>query len=347
MSIRNALLALVASLCLNTSIFADTLALNPDHPQSYVVVKGDTLWDISSKFLRDPWRWPEIWHINPEINNPHLIYPGDIITLVYRDGKPVLEVTRGRPTVKLSPSTRSSRLDSAISTIPTNAIAQFLTRPRILTEEQLKKAGYVSHAEGDHLISGTVGSKIYVTDLKQDENKDFSIYNVGKVYLNPKNPNDILGYEAIHVSDAKLIREGDPATLSLIKSYRETQLGNKVLATDEEQISHSFTPHAPDHNTEGEIINILGGMSRGGQYQTVVINMGEREGLEQGHVLAVRKKGGTIIDKHSSDHSKREIQLPDELSGLLMVVNTFDRVSYALVVKAIKDISVGDPITNP
>ncbi len=346
MSIRNALLALAASLCLSSSAFADTLALKPDHPQSYVVVKGDTLWDISSKFLRDAWRWPEIWHINPEISNPHLIYPGDQISLTYRDGKPVLQVSRGRPTVKLSPNARTSRLQSAITTIPANAVAQFLKRPRILTEEQLKNAGYISHAEDDHLVSGT-GGKIYVANLLQDENKDFSVYRIGNVYRNPKNKNDILGYEAIHVSDAQLTLEGNPASLRIVKSYRETLLGDKVLATDEAQIDNSFTPHSPDNSIEGRIISILDGMSRAGQYNTVVINLGKQDGMELGHVLAVRKKGDVILDNYSTEFFKPEVQLPDERSGLLMVVNTFDRVSYALVMNTIKDIRIGDPITKP
>lgn len=346
MSIRNALLAIAAGLCLSSGAFADTLALKPDHPQSYVVVKGDTLWDISSKFLRDPWRWPEIWHVNPEIRNPHLIYPGDHIYLTYQDGKPVLHVSRGRPTVKLSPNARISRLESAITTIPANAVAQFLKRPRILTEEQLKNAGYISHAEDDHLISGT-GGKIYVANLMQDENKDFSIYRIGNVYRNPDDKNDILGYEATHVSDAQLILEGQPATLRIMKSYRETLLGDKVLATDEAQMDNSFTPHSPDNNLEGEVISIFDGMSRAGQYNTVVINLGKDDGMELGHVLAVRKKGDVILDSHSTEFFKPQMQIPDERSGLLMVVNTFDRLSYALVMSTVKDIRIGDPITKP
>ncbi len=346
MSIRKALLAIVASCCMSASLFADTLELNPNHPQRHVVVKGDTLWDISATFLRDPWRWPEIWNINPEINNPHLIYPGDVISLVYRDGKPVLELTRGRPTIKLSPTARTSRLETAIGSIPTNAISQFLTRPRILTAAEVENAGHVSQAEDDHLISGT-GSKVYVTNLTQDESKDYSIYRIGNIYRNPNNNKDVLGYEAIHVSDAQLTLPGEPATLRIIESYRETLLGDKVMKTDEEQIDNTFTPHSPDSAKEGLIISILDGMSRAGQYQTVVINLGTRDGLEKGHVLAVRKKGEVVLDKQAKGFFKPEIQLPDERSGLLMVVNTFDRVSYALVMNSLKDIRVGDPITKP
>lgn len=346
MSIRIALLALAASLCLSVNSYAETVKLNPNHPDTHVVVKGDTLWDISAKFLRDPWLWPEIWHVNPDIKNPHLIYPGDVISLIWRDGKPMLQVQRGPRTVKLSPNARATRLDTAIATIPANVIGQFLSRPRILTEEELERAGFISYAEENHLISGTNG-KVYASNLRQDENKDFSIYRMGNVYRNPADKDDILGYEAIHVSDAKLEREGDPATLRIVESYRETLLGDKVLATDEEELDQSFTPQAVEGNASGHVIGVLEGMSRAGQYQTIVINLGEQDGMELGHVLAVRQKGEIRENKEAPSFFKPKIQLPDERAGIVMIVNTFERVSYALVMSATKDIRIGDPVTKP
>jgi len=346
MSIRNALLALTLGFCVSGGAFADTLALKADHPKSYVVVKGDTLWDISTKFLRDPWRWPEIWHNNPEIRNPHLIYPGDIVNLVYVDGKPVLQVQRGRRTVKLSPKTRATHLTSAIPTVPSNAISQFLLQPRILTEEQIKRAGYIASAEEEHLISG-VGGKIYVMNLAQDGNKGFSVYRISKAYRDPADNDNILGYEAIHASDATLTQEGNPATLRITKSYRETLLGDKVFIADEEEINQSFQPHAPENKVDGQILSFIDGMSRAGQYQTVVINLGKEQGIEVGNVLAVRQSGITIVDEQSSGVFKKHITLPDERAGLLMVVRAFDRISYALVMSAIKDIRVNDPVGNP
>lgn len=346
MSIRIALLAIVISLCLSANSYADTLKLNPSHPDTYVVIKGDTLWDISAKFLRDPWLWPEIWHVNPEINNPHLIYPGDIISLIWRDGKPMLQVQRGPRTIKLSPNARATRLDTAIATIPANVIGQFLSRPRILTEEELKRAGFISYAEENHMLSGT-GDKVYVTNLLQDESKDFSIYRLGNVYRNPKDRNDILGYEAIHVSDAKLERKGDPATLRIIKSHRETQLGDKVMSTDEAELDQNFTPQSAEGNFKGQIIGILEGLSRAGQYQTVVLNLGKNDGMELGHVLAVRQKGELRENKESPDFFKPTIQLPDERAGIVMIVNVFDRVSYALIMSAGRDIRIGSSVTKP
>lgn len=346
MSIRKVLLALALGLFINGSAAADTLALKPDHPKSYVVVKGDTLWDISSKFLRDPWRWPEIWHNNPDINNPHLIYPGDIINLVYIDGKPVLQIQRGRRTVKLSPKAHATHLTSAIAAIPSNAIAQFLQQPRILTEEQLDQAGYIATAEDGHMISG-VGGKVYAMNIADDTSKDFSIYRITKAYRNPHNKSDILGYEAIHASDAQLVNAGTPATLLITESYRETLPGYKVLVTDEDEVDQSFQPHAPENNVSGQIISFLDGMSRAGQYQTVVVNLGKEQGIEEGNVLAVRKLGATVKDEKGSGFFKKKIRLPDERAGLLMVVRTFDRLSYAIVMSAEKDMRVGDPVANP
>jgi len=348
MSIRIALLAFVAAICISANSYADTVKLNPNHPQTYVVVKGDTLWDISAKFLRDPWLWPEIWHINPEIQNPHLIYPGDIITLVWRDGKPMLQVQRGPRTIKLSPSARATRLDTAITTIPANVIGQFLSRPRILTETELERAGYISFAEEDHLISGTNG-KVYVTGLEPDDNKEFSIYRVRNTYVNPNDKDDVLGYEAVHVSDAKLERKGDPSSLRIIESYRETLLGDKVLPTDEAQLDQSFIPHAVENNVsaDAQVISILDGMARAGQYQTVVLNLGKREGIERGHVLEIRQKGEIRANKEAPSFFKPTIQLPDERAAIIMVVNTFDRVSYALIMSATKDIRIGDPVFKP
>jgi hypothetical protein len=350
MSIRKALLVLTVTLCFNGSLFADTLELKPDHPTRYVVVKGDTLWDISSKFLQDPWRWPEIWHINPDIQNPHLIYPGDAITLTFVDGKPVLQLERGGEgrTVKLSPQARSTHLSAAIPTVPANAISQFLFQPRILTQEQLDGAGSVASAEDSRLISGA-GNNIYVLKLKQEADiKGYSVYRINRTYYNPDDESDILGYEAIHVSDAQLTREGDPATLRISKSYRETLIGDKVLISDEEPVDQNFLPRSPGQKVNGRIISLIEGMSRVGQYQTVVLNLGKQDGIEVGHVLAVSQAGARIKDPSSTGFFKKsKVQLPDERTGLLMVVRAFDRISYAMVMSASRDIRVKDPVGNP
>ncbi|MDZ4261563.1 MAG: LysM peptidoglycan-binding domain-containing protein [Pseudomonadota bacterium] len=349
MSIRKALLALTVTLCFNGSLIADTLALKPDHPTRYVVVPGDTLWDISTKFLQDPWRWPEIWHLNPAIKNPHLIYPGDTISLVFVDGKPVLQLERGgsENIIKLSPQAHATQLGGAIRTVPATAISQFLFQPRILTQEQLDQAGYVAAAQDERLISGA-GNTIYALKLAQEPGiKGYSVYRINQTYRNPENENDILGYEAIHVADAQLTAEGDPATLRITKSYRETFIGDKVLVSDAEQFDQSFLPHSPDQKVAGRIISLIDGMSSAGQHQTVVIDLGKQDGIEVGHVLAVSQVGDTIRNPASTGFFKSKIQLPDERAGLLMVVRSFDRISYAMVMNASRNIRVTDTVANP
>ncbi|NNL99210.1 MAG: LysM peptidoglycan-binding domain-containing protein, partial [Gammaproteobacteria bacterium] len=163
---------------------ADTVALQPDHPQQYVVKKGDTLWDISGRFLRYPWQWPDIWEVNPQIENPHLIYPGDQLSLTYRDGKPILSLARGRR-VTLSPSVRAFSRDGAIAPIPLDAIQQFLTRPRVVAEGAMENAAYVVGSQDGHLVTG-MGNRIYVRGLDNPQTNKYSVFRQGEVYRDPR-----------------------------------------------------------------------------------------------------------------------------------------------------------------
>jgi len=346
MSIKKLVLMLVISIFSYSTTWADELALNPDHPDRYIVVKGDTLWDISTKFLRDAWRWPEIWHNNPDIANPHLIYPGDVIALTYHNGKPVLTVQRrARPTVKLAPKAHATRIESAIPAVPAAAVGHFLSHPRVMSEEEIQNSGYILAAEDERLVSAS-NTKVYVRGLPASDAKDYSILHIGREYRHPET-NDILGYEAKHVSDAQLVREGDPATLRITQAYRETLIGDRVIVTDNDGTQRNFTPHAPEGETNGKIITIFDGVANAGLYQSVVINVGKDDGLEQGHVLAIRQKGSEIRDHSAKTRSDRWVDLPDERAALVMLYRVFDNVSYALVMKAEKDIRAGDLVTNP
>lgn len=322
---------------------ADTLALKEDHPDRYVVVKGDTLWDISARFLEDPWMWPKIWRANPEIDNPHLIYPGDVIVLRFRNGKPVLEVQRERETVKLSPHTRMSPLDAAIPTIPLDAVKQFLLHPRVLTREEVDNAGYILANQDGHLISG-VENVIYARDLPDEQAGSYDIFRVGETYRDPGN-NELLGYEAILVGNARVRASGDPTKLEIVDSNREALLGDRLLPVREQRIGRHFMPHPPDDDVQGRIIAVLDGVSRIGQYQTVVVNIGRDQGMESGHVLAVNQEGGTVRDTFGG--GGEQVRLPDERAGLLMVVRSFDRVSYALVMQAERDMRLLDRVAAP
>ena len=185
------------------------------HPDRYVVVKGDTLWDISERFLDNPWLWPEVWHVNPQIENPHLIYPGDIITLVYIDGKPQLRIQRGKGTFKLSPQARVERLDKAIPTIPVDAIQQFLSQPLVADQSTLMDAAYVVSSADEHLIVG-MGDRIYVRGIAEEDGNRHHIFRPGGPYVDPETK-EILGYEAMYLGDGTVDKFGDPSTLTLTR----------------------------------------------------------------------------------------------------------------------------------
>jgi len=322
---------------------AGEVPLNPAHPDRYVVKRGDTLWDIAERFLRDPWLWPEVWHINPQIENPHLIYPGDVISLVYVDGKPRLVLQRGRPTVKLSPRARPRPLDEAIPTIPLDAIGPFLSRPRVLDEAAYEHAPYIVSSADEHLIAGA-GDRVYVRGLSGGRGR-YTVLRRGELYRDP-DTGEVLGLEAIHVADARLQRRGDPAVLVLVSSSREAVVGDRVLPVEEDRYTDRFLPRAPERRVEGRIISVLDGVSRIGQYHTVVLDKGSRDGLETGHVLLVHQTGETIFDPRAP-HGKRKLRLPNERAGTVMVVRTFERVSYALVMEAQRDMRIHDTFTTP
>ncbi len=329
-------------------MLAQAVELNPDHPESYEVIKGDTLWDISSKFLSDPWLWPEIWHVNPAIENPHLIYPGDIIHLGLVDGKPVLSLERGRPTIKLSPNKRATPINQAIPTIAVGAIEQFLIRPRVLSQEEIDSAAYIVASENNRLVSGA-GSKLYARELDTSESDLFSLYHIGDPYIDPsaKSKQDaILGYEAIHVADLKLEREGDPSTLLITHSKREALKGDRVLPREDSSFEQNFIPRAPDTVVEGQIIHVVDGVSRIGQHQVVVLNVGAEDGIEAGHVMTISQSGAVVRDVFKGNGNET-VTLPDEEVGTLMIFRPYQKVSYALIMKALRDIRLYDAVKTP
>lgn len=344
MSLKKLLLSLIPCLLLAQAALADVVKLRADHPQRYVVVKGDTLWDISAHFLQDPWLWPKIWHINPEIRNPHLIYPGDVINLVFVDGKPQLQLERkGRPLVKLSPTGRVEELRTAIPTIPADAIRQFLQRPSIMTREELDRAPYIIANDGGHLITGS-DEKVYVRGLEDSVVNRFNVVHEGDAYKDMDG--ELLGYEALNVADGRLVERGDPSTLYLKTTNREILIGDKVIpARDDAEIDPYFTPTIPSVEINGRIIAVLDGVSRIGQYHTVVLNRGLRDNLKVGDILASYQAGESIEDPIGDDHDR--VTLPNEQSGTLMVVRVFERASYALVMRATRTIRIHDAVRNP
>lgn len=275
-----------------------TPVLKADHPARYVVQKSDTLWDISGHFLRDPWLWPEIWQVNPQINNPHLIYPGDVLVMTLCDGRPCLKLERTRE-VKLSPGVRSSLNDRAIPPIPLDVIRPFLSRPRVVSEHALALAPYVLSSQDEHLIAGE-NHRVYVRNLDEASVAPrYTVYRAGDAYRDftdsGEQNGEILGYEAIYVADAETQRLGDPATFLITQSDREVLVGDRLME-EELPIDAEFIPHAPNFDVAGRIVSVLDGVSQIAQYQVVVINLGEKDGMKAGHVLSVNESGRYVRD---------------------------------------------------
>ena len=341
-SILGTVLMLVLSLVSLPSLAAgDTLALKADHPQTYVVKKGDTLWHISGLFLKDPWLWPKIWHVNPQVDNPHLIYPGDELNLVYINGQPKLVVKRNRD-VKLTPSVRVSDLDKAIPAIPMDAVAPFLSNSRVLTTATLDEAPYVLAGKSGHIISGA-GDELYARGEFDDEQKAYGIFRKGDAYIDPDS-GEVLGIQAFSVAGAKLIaQDKSVATLALNATSEEVRRGDRLLPDEDRDLFANFHPSAPADEISGYIIAVEGGVSQIGSMDVVVINKGTRENVEVGQIMAIYRRGELVRDQISKD----VVKVPDTRAGLLMVFRTFEKVSYALVLRATEVLSVNDKIKNP
>jgi LysM repeat protein len=330
--------------------------VNPTAPKHYTVKRGDTLWGIASMFLKDPWLWPEVWIINPQVPNPHLIYPGDTLALAYgADGRAQVRLEQAGA-VRLDPRLRSSALDSAIPTIPYAAIAAFLSRPTLLTADEIRHAPYVLAFRDMHQIAGS-GNEIYVRNLTADENARFNVMHVSDELRDPDD-GKVLGYIGIYTATALVQRPGNPAKALLIDPARETLQGDRLL-TPSDQGPANFMLKAPAGDVHGRILAVVGGTDLAGQYNVVAINRGARHGVEAGTVLAVDSAGDTTIDlyrggKNIGDSTNGvgtsfapTVRLPDERAGTALVFKVFDRVSYALIVGASDAIHTGDVVHNP
>ncbi len=326
--------------------------IRPGVPERYTVKKGDTLWDIANHFLKDPWLWPEIWYVNPAIRNPHLIYPGDVIALTWVNGKPVLtlEGAEAAPppppgpklrVEKLEPHVRVEKITRAINTLPKSVIGPFLERPFFITDDELERAPYVVANYGNHIISGE-GDRIYAKGIENGAVSEFNVVRKGTTYRDP-DTGDILGYEAINLGEAKLVRLGNPQTLAVTKSYKEILNGDYLLPKEVEDVALNFYPRAPKKDIAGRIISVVGGVAKIGQYNVIVINKGSEDGLEPGHVLEIYQAGATVRDPHTHNL----VKLPEERAGIAMVFKPYKTVSYALVMEAFKDLSILDYVYSP
>ncbi|MEY3747504.1 MAG: hypothetical protein RL194_963 [Pseudomonadota bacterium] len=363
--------------CVAFNAAAQDVQLQENHPDRHVVVKGDTLWDISAKFLKSPWLWPKVWKMNREqIKNPHLIYPGDVIVLDLSGGTPQLRLLR--ETVNIEPGLRIEPLErEPIATISPHIIAPFLSKPLVIERDALADVPSIIGSREDKVVLGP-HSRIYTDRITEDQGRYWSIYRDGKSLIDPKTK-ELLGIEAIYLGDAVLARYGEPATLDISRANQEIFKGDKLIVTPD-NITKSFVPRAPEGPVEGQVLSIYGGVKEAGRNSIITINRGKNDGLEAGHVLAIYREGPLVKNprykKENTEPKLKElnikteqredgmwevnidkdkeqppdpsmIKLPNERIGLMMVFRTFDRVAYALIMQASEPVNTLDIVQTP
>jgi hypothetical protein len=346
--IISALLVAFSSAALAASAWAEAtkpLELAPGAPDRHTVVAGDTLWGISAKFIKDPYRWPELWRMNADdVKNPHRIYPGQVLVLDRSGGDPRLSVD----TVRLSPKQYDTKLSDAIPAIPQSFIEPFLAKPLVVEPDALSSAPRVVAIEDNRMIAGT-GGKIYATGIQDPQAKGFLLYRPGRPLTDPVT-GEVLGIEAIHLGGAKVTRPGEPAILEIVNSRAEISVGDHLMPRKQADVV-SYVPHAPKTMIEGRVMSVYGttGSSpanTGGPGSIVTITRGARDGIEMGHVLAL-----SLAERPVTERFKDRLQthqLPEERYGLVFVFRVFDRISYAIVTKATaQEIVVGDTVRTP
>lgn len=337
--------------CFLLSPINHALSLRADSPPRYVVQQGDSLWSISSRYLKDPWEWKALWRANPNIKNPNHLYPGAILILDYYKSTPYIKVL-SNGTIKLSPRARPTPLDEAVPPIPLGDIKPFLNESLILDEDVLGRAPYVVAYVGEHM-RGDQGVEVYVkglhssNELPKGGTVAYSIFRSGKNYLDPITKK-ILGYRAALVGYGELVAGGDPATVVLTNIKTGIQKEDKVLINDSPEFGISFEPATPTTSVSGFIIDMPDNMPTGHSQSAVggvvVISIGAESGLSSGDVLGIFKKSRLVPDP--KNHLIL-IKLPPERIGEAMVFRTFTKASFALIVRSIRPIYLNDIVTNP
>ena len=380
------IITLLVLSCLSLNSFADEIALQKNHPDRHIVVKGDTLWGISAKFLKDPWQWPKVWKMNrAEIKNPHLIYPGDVVALDNSSGTPQLRLMH--ETVTLQPGAVEEPLaKEAIQTIAPSVIGPFLSQPLLIENGQLDSAPRIVSAQENRLVLSP-GTRVYINNIKDGSNAHWNVYRPGEQLTDP-DTKEVLGTEAIYLGDVNIARFGAPATGDIVRAKEEIFTKDRLVVSADE-FKSSFVPHAPETQIKGRIMRIYGGVAEAGPNTVVSINRGKKDGLEEGHVLAINRYGRVIkdpeykapdsnkvvpedkklkelnLDVYTGSDGKKvvnlkkeplqtqvqlepgQLKLPDERIGLLMIFRTFDRISYGLIMSASDAVYTLDAVQTP
>ncbi len=350
-----------------TTVLADAgPALKATAPQNYVVKRGDTLWGIANVFLRNPWQWPEIWYVNPQIHNPHRIYPGDMLQLTLgSNGQKVLQLVRGpvgraelgraelrevTDQTHLEPLLRSSPLDAPIDTIPYNLISAFISKPSVLTREQVASAAYVVALAQSHDIAGE-GHELFVRKTSGEVGTRYSVMHVAEQLTDPQSGRK-LGYVAIYTGTAQITRGGPIAEAVITTSARETLQGD-LLIPEEDTPTTDFAPHIPSRSVSGTIIDVVDNVLLAGQDEVVAINRGTDDGIDRGTVLMVDQLPDQAVDEcaeidnFSTCSVHHTVTLPIDPAGNILVFRAFPHMSYALILADSVPVLVGDPVRNP
>lgn len=332
------IISLLLALGLSAPASADTLALREDAPQRYVVKKGDTLWDISARYLKSPWKWPQLWRLNrEEIKNPHLIYPGETLVLDMIDGEPVLR-REGSRVVKLSPQIRTQQLDAAISTIPAKMIEPFLKRPLLLDDLS-------SYNSAPRIIAGQDNRVILsTTDVAYGQGLDaggtWQAYRLGRTITDP-DTKEVLGHEVTYGGELTVSKLDTISTLKVGKVAEEVLVGDRLMKTSQFTVMQ-YAPHQAPATLEGRVVSAYNGVNEIGQNYNVMINRGLRDGVEIGHVFGIYRAPRSV-----QIAPKQHAVLPTQQVGRLIVYRVFNKASYALVVDASQPVIVGDRIAQP
>lgn len=336
--IISALLLAVTATC---ALAQEPVQLVDNPPDRHIVVPGDTLWGVAGKFLKEPWRWPEVWRLNKEqIRNPHRIYPGDIVLLDTSSGNPQLKVAKP---VKLQPQVYSETIGKEISSIPSHVIEPFISQPLIVDANTLDSSPRIIAGQETRLLLGK-GDNAFVTGIPDAQVVNWQLYRPSKPLKDPEN-GEILGYESAFIGNAKLIQPGDPALIKITVAKEEIGRGDRLIPAALPALI-SYAPHKPEMAVAGRVMSIYGGLSEAGKHSIIALNRGTRDGLEVGHVLALFRKQNMPI-KHAKADKRESTALPEDRYALVFVFRTFDRIAYALVMEASKAVIVGDAARNP
>jgi hypothetical protein len=316
------------------------IIVNPSAPRTYTVQKGDTLWGIARKFLNTPWYWPEVWDKNQRIQNPHLIYPGDVLTLDYAPGN----------NGKLVPRIRVDR--GGLEGEPVSTLIPFLQWPRVLDEATIKNAPYILASQDDHHLIGE-GETVYVKNLHNSaEGERCAIFHPNKPLTDP-NTGVTLGYEVTYGGYGKIERPGNPATARVIESRREIRTGDRLFAESDDTRNLNAPIHAPGFKVRGDIASLYDAEAFSGSYMIAVINKGQNDHIEVGHTLGIYATGKTVRDPYqmqklrSGAQVPAETQLPPEKAATLVIYKVTDKVSYGLIMDATREVRRGYKVGNP